>query len=266
MAGMATLRTRQVKRYGWIPDLPDQRDHGYAAPPVPRLPRSVDLRRGFAPPYDQGDLGSCTANAIAGAFQFARRKAKQGPDFVPSRLFIYFNERVVEGTANEDSGAMLRDGMKVCAKLGACPELSRPPAAGDWPYDPARFAVKPPPACYRVALRHQLLRYQRVPQSLAQTRGCLAQGYPFVFGFAVYEGFESQEVARAGEVPLPAPGERVLGGHAMVAVGYDDGAQRFLIRNSWGSRWGKKGYGTMPYAYLADADLASDFWTIRQTE
>lgn len=266
MAGMATLRKRVVKRYGWIPDLPDQRDQGYAAPPVPRLPRSVDLRRGFPPPYDQGDLGSCTANAIAGAFQFTRRKEKQGPDFVPSRLFIYYNERVVEGTVNEDSGAMLRDGMKVCAKLGACPEQSRPPAAGDWPYDIARFAVKPPPACYRVALRYQLLRYQRVAQSLAQMKGCLAQGYPFVFGFAVYEGIESQEVTRTGEVPLPAPGERALGGHAVVAVGYDDAEERFLVRNSWGARWGKKGYGTMPYAYLADADLAADFWTIRQTE
>jgi C1A family cysteine protease len=263
---MATLRTRQVKRYGWIPDIPDQRDHGYAAPPLARLPSSVDLRRGFPPVYDQGDLGSCTANAIAGAFQFTRRKEKQGPDFVPSRLFIYYNERVIEGTVNEDSGAMLRDGMKVVAKLGVCPEQSRPPAAGDWPYDVAKFAAKPPPVCYRVALRHQLLRYQRVARSLSQMKGCLAQGYPFVFGFSVYQGFESQQVARTGDVPLPAPGEKALGGHAVVAVGYDDASQRFLFRNSWGARWGKKGYGTLPYAYLAEADLADDFWTMRQTE
>jgi C1A family cysteine protease len=265
---MARLWTRTVKRYGWIPDLPDQRDLSYAAPlaRLKALPRSVDLRRGFPPAYDQGDLGSCTANAIAGAFQFSRRRARQRPDFVPSRLFIYYNERVVEGTVDEDSGAMLRDGMKVCAKLGVCPERSRPPGPGDWPYQPARFAVKPPPACYRVALRYQVLRYLRLPQSLAQMRACLASGYPFVFGFAVYESLESAAVARTGVVPLPGPGERPLGGHAVVAVGFDDAAQRFLIRNSWGAGWGKKGHGTMPYAYLSEPDLSGDFWTIRQTE
>jgi C1A family cysteine protease len=265
---MARLRNWQVKRYGWIRDLPDQRDLAYAAPlsRLKKLPRSVDLRRGFPPAYDQGDLGSCTANAIAGAFQFVRRKEKLRPDFVPSRLFIYYNERVLEGTVNEDAGAMLRDGMKVCAKLGACPERSAPPRAGDWPYDPARFAVKPPAACYRVALGYQVVSYRRVAQSLAQMRGCLASGYPFVFGFTVYDGFESDEVARTGEVPLPGPGERALGGHAVVAVGYDDATQRFLVRNSWGSRWGRKGYCTMPYGYLAEPNLAADFWTIRQTE
>lgn len=261
------LKPRTVQGFGWVPDLPDARDFLYSAPEavLTKLPKKVDLRREFPPVYDQGHLGSCTANAIGAAFQYGQRKQKQ-KDFMPSRLFVYYNERVVEGTVNEDSGAMLRDGMKVCAKLGVCPEHSRPPAAGDWPYDVSKFAVKPPAACYRVALRYQLLRYQRVTQSLAQMKGCLAQGYPFVFGFAVYEGFESAEVARTGDVPLPAPGERLLGGHAVVAVGYDDAAQRFFIRNSWGARWGKKGYGTMPYAYLADADLAADFWTIRQTE
>ncbi len=263
---MATLRPRRVKRYGWIPDLPDVRDYAYAAPRIERLPRAVDLRRGFGPPYDQGDLGSCTANAIAGAFQFVRRKEKQRPDFVPSRLFIYYNERAVEGTVNEDSGATLRDGMKVCAKLGVCPERSRPPAPSDWPYDPARFAERPPAACYRAALDHQLLVYRRIPQSLAPMRACLASGYPFVFGFTVYEGFESPEVGRTGEAQLPGPGERALGGHAVVAAGYDDAAQRFLCRNSWGAKWGQRGYFTMPYAYLVEQDLAADFWTLRQTE
>jgi C1A family cysteine protease len=265
---MARLRNWQVKRYGWIRDLPDQRDLSYAAPlaRLKRLPRAVDLRRGFPPVYDQGDLGSCTANAIAGAFQFVRRKERLRPDFVPSRLFVYYNERVLEGTVNEDAGAMLRDGMKVCAKLGVCPERSAPPRAGDWPYEPARFAVKPPAACYRVALGYQVVSYRRVAQSLAQMRGCLASGYPFVFGFTVYDGFESDEVARTGEVPLPGPGERALGGHAVVAVGYDDATQRFLVRNSWGPRWGKKGYCTMPYGYLGEPNLAADFWTIRQTE
>jgi C1A family cysteine protease len=249
-----------VKRYGWIPDVPDQRDHLYAAP-IARLrafPPKTDLRRQCPAVYDQGELGSCTGNAIAGAVQFDRRKLKRRPDFVPSRLFIYYNERVIEHTVESDSGAQIRDGIKSVAKLGVCPET-------EWPYDIAKFAVKPPATCYRHAKKYRAIGYQRVVQSLAQMKGCLASGYPFVFGFTVYESFESDQVARTGVVPMPAAAEKVLGGHAVLAVGYDDTAQRFIVRNSWGRRWGIAGYYTMPYAYLADDNLAADFWTIRVT-
>jgi C1A family cysteine protease len=249
-----------VKRYGWIPDVPDQRDHLYAAP-IARLrafPPKTDLRRQCPAVYDQGELGSCTGNAIAGAVQFDRRKLKRRPDFVPSRLFIYYNERVIEHTVESDSGAQIRDGIKSVAKLGVCPET-------EWPYDIAKFAVKPPPTCYRHAKKYRAIGYQRVVQSLTQMKGCLASGYPFVFGFTVYESFESDRVARTGVVPMPAAAEKVLGGHAVLAVGYDDAAQRFIVRNSWGRRWGIAGYFTMPYAYLADDNLAADFWTIRVT-
>jgi C1A family cysteine protease len=249
-----------VKRYGWIPDVPDQRDHLYAAP-IARLrafPPKTDLRRQCPAVYDQGELGSCTGNAIAGAVQFDRRKLKRRTDFVPSRLFIYYNERVIEHTVESDSGAQIRDGIKSVAKLGVCPET-------EWPYDIAKFAVKPPPTCYRHAKKYRAIGYQRVVQSLTQMKGCLASGYPFVFGFTVYESFESDRVARTGVVPMPAAAEKVLGGHAVLAVGYDDAAQRFIVRNSWGRRWGIAGYFTMPYAYLADDNLAADFWTIRVT-
>lgn len=249
-----------VKHYGWIPDVPDQRDHLYAAP-IARLrafPPKTDLRRQCPAVYDQGELGSCTGNAIAGAVQFDRRKLKRRPDFVPSRLFIYYNERVIEHTVESDSGAQIRDGIKSVAKLGVCPET-------EWPYDIAKFAVKPPATCYRHAKKYRAIGYQRVVQSLAQMKGCLASGYPFVFGFTVYESFESDQVARTGVVPMPAAAEKVLGGHAVLAVGYDDTAQRFIVRNSWGRRWGIAGYFTMPYAYLADDNLAADFWTIRVT-
>jgi C1A family cysteine protease len=94
-------------------------------------------------------------------------------------------------------------------------------------------------------------------------KGCLASGYPFVFGFTVYESFESQEVAKTGKAPMPKPGEQVLGGHAVVAVGYDDGQQCFIVRNSWGLKWGMKGYFTLPYGYLTDLNLSNDFWSIR---
>jgi C1A family cysteine protease len=230
----------------------------YAAPVemMAKLPSKVDLRPNCPPVYDQGQLGSCTGNAIAGAVQFDREKQKLKPDFVPSRLFIYYGERVIEGTVNSDAGAQIRDGIKVVAKQGVPPET-------DWPYDITKFADKPPPKAFTDALKDLAVSYSRVAQNLGQMKGCLASGFPFVFGFTVYDSFESQQVAQTGVVPMPASGESVLGGHAVVAVGFDDGQQRFIVRNSWGTGWGMQGYFTIPYAYLTDTGLASDFWTIR---
>ena len=252
------IRVHSIKRYGWTPDLPDARDHMYAAPVamMAALPTKVDLRPNCPPPYDQGQLGSCTGNAIAGAVQFEREKQHLTPDFVPSRLFIYYGERVIEGTVGTDSGAQIRDGIKVVANQGVPPET-------DWPYDIAKFAQKPPPKAFADALHDRAVSYSRLSQSLSQMKGCLASGYPFVFGFTVYDSFESQQVAQTGVVPMPAAGESVLGGHAVMAVGYDDGQQRFIVRNSWGANWGMKGYFTMPYAYLTERNLSSDFWTVR---
>jgi C1A family cysteine protease len=247
-----------TKHYGWIRDIPDQRDHLYAAPVVAlaALPPSVDLRAACPPVYDQGQLGSCTANGIAAALQFDRMKQKLTPDFIPARLFIYYNERVIEHTVASDSGAQIRDGIKSVGQQGDCPET-------EWPYNIANFAQKPPTNCYSDALKYKAVQYQRVLQNVNQMKGCLASGYPFVFGFTVYDSFESQQVAQTGAVPMPAPAEQVLGGHCVVAVGYDDAQQRFIVRNSWGTGWGMQGYCTMPYAYLTDPNLASDIWTIR---
>jgi C1A family cysteine protease len=252
------VRVHKVKRYGWMPDLPDARDHLYAAPlaMIGKLPPKLDLRPNCPPVYDQGQLGSCTGNAIAGAVQFEREKQKLTPDFIPSRLFIYYGERVIEGTVNTDSGAQIRDGIKVVANQGVPPET-------DWPYDISKFAQKPPPQAFADALTDRAVSYSRLAQSLTQMKGCLASGYPFVFGFTVYDSFESQQVAQTGVVPMPSSGESVLGGHAVMAVGYDDTQQRFIVRNSWGTGWGMQGYFTIPYAYLTDRSLASDFWTIR---
>jgi C1A family cysteine protease len=268
---MPELRRRKTGRYGWVPDLPDARDHLFAAPPatVAALPSRVDLRDQCPKTvYDQGRIGSCTANAIAGAFEFDL--LKQGlTDFMPSRLFIYYNERSVEGTVGTDSGAMIRDGVKSVATLGVCTEEEWPyddthpgTDGGPWPAG-ARAGQQPSQQCYTDALHHTVSSYQRVVRSLAQFKGCLAAGYPFVFGFTVYESFEGDTVAHTGVVPMPAPREHVLGGHAVLAVGYDDTEQRFTVRNSWGDRWGDGGYFTMPYAYLTERSLSSDFWTIR---
>ncbi|HTS91965.1 MAG TPA: C1 family peptidase [Stellaceae bacterium] len=248
----------KIKRYGWIPDLPDARDHLYAAPaPVLRtLPTKVDLRPGCPPVYDQGQLGSCTANAIGAALQFDRMKQSLAPNFVPSRLFIYYNERAMEGTISTDSGAQIRDGIKCVTKQGACPEL-------DWPYDITKFAVAPPKQDYLEALGNRAVSYSRLVQNLNLLKGCLASGYPFVFGFSVYESFESQAVAQTGMVPMPSPSEQSIGGHAVMAVGYDDSSNRFIVRNSWAATWGIGGYFMMPYAYVTDSNLADDLWTIR---
>jgi C1A family cysteine protease len=250
----------KIQRYGWIPDLPDQRDHIYAAAITApqQLPPSVDLRPQCPPVYDQGQLGSCTANAIGGAFQFTQLKEKLAQNWVPSRLFIYYNERSIEGTVSSDSGAQIRDGIKSVNQQGACPEDL-------WPYNIANFTDQPPANCYTVAAQNKVKTYQRIPQNLISMKACLASGYPFVFGFTVYDSFESQTVAQTGVVNMPAASEQVLGGHAVCAVGYDDSQQRFIVRNSWGTGWGQQGYFTMPYAYLTQAHpvLASDFWTIR---
>ena len=250
--------TYSTKHYGWLRDLPDQRDHLYAAPVVAlaALPTSVDLRSHCPPVYDQGQLGSCTGNGIAAALQFERMKQELTPNFIPSRLFIYYNERVIEHTVNSDSGAAIRDGIKSVSKQGDCPET-------EWPYDIAKFTQKPPSQCYHDALKYKAVQYQRLVQSVNQMKGCLASSYPFIFGFTVYDSFESQQVAQNGVVPMPGSTEQVLGGHCVVAVGYDDSQQRFIVRNSWGTGWGIQGYCTMPYAYLTDSNLASDFWTIR---
>ena len=250
----------KVSRYGWQPDLPDQRDYRYAAPAavLKKLPAMTDLRPGCPPVYDQGQLGSCTANAIGAAFEIGLIKQKAA-DFMPSRLFIYYNERLIENTTGSDSGAMIRDGMKTVSKDGSCSE-------NFWPYDIKKFAVRPTADCYKKALDHQVLSYHRVERVLDQIKGCLADGYPMVFGFTVYESFESSSVAKTGVLNLPGPAEQVMGGHAVLAVGYDDKTRRFIVRNSWSAQWGMHGYFTMPYDYLLNENLSDDFWTIRLVE
>lgn len=257
---MPSIIKRSPKWYGWLPDLPDHRDFLYSAVAPFRavLPQKVDLRRKCSAIENQGNLGSCTANALVGALEFL--EIKDGAKFVDlSRLFVYYNERVIEGTVNQDSGAYIRDGIKSLAKLGVCPEQ-------EWPYRISDFTKKPTAKCYKDAIRHRITSYHRIT-TIDEMRNCLADGFPFVFGFTVYTAFESQAVAKSGVVTMPGPKERVLGGHAVVAVGYDDGQKRFWVRNSWDTDWGQNGYFTMPYDYLdPQSNLADDFWTIRTAD
>ena len=241
-------------KYGWKPDLPDIRDFKFCVKRrVTKLPTSVDLRPLMPDVYDQKSLGSCTANAIAAASEFLWMKSKNV--IVPSRLFIYYNERDMEGTVSQDSGAQIRDGIKSIAKYGECYETV-------WPYDVSKFAVKPSKTCYNSALQHKALAYSRVAGTENDMKSALASGFPFVFGISVYDSFESDAVAKTGVVPMPKSTERVLGGHAILAVGYTDAKKQFIVRNSWGPGWGDKGYCYIPYAYLANPNLADDMWIV----
>jgi C1A family cysteine protease len=204
------------------------------------------------PVYDQKTIGSCTANAVVAQSQFL------DGEFL-SRLFLYYETRRLEGTVADDSGCVIRDVYKVLAKAGACLEKH-------WPYLPAKYATRPTASAYLEAKRHQALAYHSVLQDSHAIREALASGLPVAFGFTVFSGFESEEVRKTGIANLPTSKEKELGGHAVVLVGYDDAAQRFLVRNSWGEKWGQNGYFTMPYEYVLRPDLSSDFWVLTNVE
>ena len=250
--------SRAARRHGWIPDIPDHRDRRYKAPPkfLRALPSRVDLRAHCPPIYYQGHLDSCTGNAIAAAIQFDKMKQSHPETFRPSRLFIYYNERAIEHSINSDSGAQIRDGLKSVAKRGVCHEQL-------WAYRVGKFRQKPRRKCYTEAAKHPALTYHRVRRTLPQLKACLASGYPFIFGFWVYQSFHSEKVRHTGRASMPVRHDKVHGGHAVLAVGYDDGQRRFIVRNSWGRKWGMRGYFTLPYDYFTNHHLSQDFWTIR---
>lgn len=249
----------EFKCFGWLPDHPDPRDLQFAAlhPPMPGagpLPAAVDLSPTMSPVENQGNSNSCTGNSTAGALEYLLKK--EGKKFYDiSRLFLYYNGRWAEGYSKFDSGAYIRDVIKAVATWGAASESL-------WPFNLKKITTRPSDSAFAFAAKHKIKTYSRL-NTPDEMRQCLAEGYPFVFGFTVFAGFMSTAVAKTGHLEMPTASEGKEGGHAVLCVGYDDATQRFLVRNSWGDAWGMKGYFTMPYAYLADPNLASDFWTIR---
>ena len=246
-----------MRRYGWHPSLPDVRDRMMQAQPIDftKMPLHVDLRDKMPPVYDQGSLGSCTANATGAAIEYERIKDGQ-TRFMPSRIFQYYNTRYIEGTADQDSGGTIRDAVKAAASYGVVPETL-------YPYDIKHFAVKPPAEIYAEGRECMLKDYRRIPQSLNHMQLALAQGFPIIFGFSVYESFESDQVARTGNMPMPnAEREAMVGGHAVLAVGYDGDERVFYVRNSWGPKWGMDGYFKMPMDFIGSRSYADDFWVL----
>lgn len=247
--------------YGWKRDKPCDRDlyHDFVLHHSHGEIKKIDLRSKCPPVYNQSKLGSCTSNAIGGAYEFDEMYQKEENIFCPSRLFIYYNERKEEGTVDKDSGAEIRDGIKTINTIGVCPETM-------WPYDISKFAEEPPKECYEDAVRHKCVVYKRVTQTLTQLKQCLIEGFPIIFGITVYESFESDEASRTGVIPMPKEGEKELGGHAILCVGIDEDKDCFIFRNSWGTEWGDEGYGYLPIKYMLDKNLAADFWTLYRVE
>lgn len=259
------------KLFGWHRELPDQRDFKYALHEefqgAATLPPVVDLRQGMSSVEDQGSLGSCVANATAGQLELLQLRAIKDKENSPtvfnsefsdiSRLFIYFNARYLDGTSNRDDGTYIRSAIMSLRRWGICQEKI-------WPYDQGQVFNIPSRSAYSQGSKHKVFAGYRLDHtSELQLKLCLAKGYPFIFGISLYETFMSNYVAKTGLVPKPSPNERLVGGHAMLCVGYDATDRTYLVRNSWGIHWGMSGYCKIPMEYLHGA-LAADFWTIRK--
>lgn len=252
--------TRRIARYGWKRSLPDHRDLTADPAGLSILPE-VDPRADMPRIFDQGHLGSCTANAVAAAIEYDWILDNPGQHVRPrpSRLFIYYCERLIEGTLGQgDVGAYGRDGFKAAHKYGWVRE------AAEWPYDITRYADDPPPPVWSDAIQNILTKpYKTVERSVDVIKSVLSNKQTMAFGFSVFESFESAAVATSGIVPMPGPAEKMLGGHEVLAIGYLEAhPDHALCRNSWGSSWGLDGYFLMPWDYLMNAGLSDDFRTI----
>jgi len=242
-----------IPKYHWVKDKVDTRDHPYQLTGVSQ-PDIVDLRQYCSLIEDQGNLGSCTGNAIAGAIELINKRNNKLLDV--SRLFIYYYERMLIGTINYDSGAYIRDGIKACYTYGA-------PLESLWPYNISKFKTTPASTAIIDATKRKVTSYQKAADFNA-VMDAVTSGYPVIIGFSVYSSFETATVARTGIMPYPNVNrERLLGGHAVLIVGYNKNNNTFIVRNSWGTGWGDKGYFYMPFQVIQNTSMSSDFWVIK---
>ena len=236
----------------WKPDNRDTRDYKYQITQKAN-PNIIDLRPYCSSIENQDSLGSCTGQSIAGAIELLNKRSGKPNDV--SRLFIYYYERLILGTVNYDSGAYIRDGIKATNKYGASLE-------SHWPYDIRKFKQEPINEAKSDALNRKVTRYERVEDF----NGCidaLTNGYPVVMGFYVYDSFMSKNVTKTGIMPYPnTRREKLLGGHAVLLVGYNKTKKVFIVRNSWGTNWGDKGYFYMPFD-IVKPNMSSDYWIIK---
>jgi len=242
-----------IPKYHWVKDKIDSRDHPYQLTNTEQS-NIVDLRQYCSTIENQGNLGSCTGNAIAGAIELLHKRQNRTLDI--SRLFIYYYERMFIGTVNYDSGAYIRDGIKACYTYGA-------PTENLWPYNISKFRTAPSKTALTDAAKRKVTSYQRATDFNAVI-DAITSGYPVTIGFSVYSSFDTVNVARTGIMPYPdTKKERLLGGHAVLLVGYNKNNNTFIARNSWGTNWGDKGYFYMPFQVIQNTSMSSDFWVIK---
>jgi hypothetical protein len=246
---------QHFKLGGYRPEKQNSKDKKYSASRDRQLPPKVDLRSYMTPVENQGNSNSCTANAMAGAYEYlTNRILGQSADV--SRLFIYYNARELDGDCSQDQGTYLKSCVKVLRKHGACSENT-------WSFNLDQILEQPPKKAYKEAANFRVEDAARVEIDLYTMQSCLAEGYPFAFGLQLFSSF--QQAGSTGLVPMPDPdNEKHDGGHAMLCVGYSDVDQVFIVRNSWGADWGEEGYCYISYDYMTKPDLIHDCWTIRQ--
>jgi C1A family cysteine protease len=247
------------RKYGYKTGLPDHRDHKFSFSGSPsNLPPTFSLAQWDSIVFDQGQLGSCTANAISGALKTWMVKNDYKYPYVPSRLDIYYQERVLEGTVNQDAGAIIRDGFKVINDMGVCPEDEN--SQWNWPYDISKFTQAPPPSCEADGMLHKCLSYAQVNQDKASIQSALINGFPLVIGISVFEQIESSQCAKDGIITVPGLFDAPIGGHALRVSSYDE--NYVSGPNSWGKSWGDNGYYHLPWAYVLNPQLCSDIWSV----
>ena len=259
------------RHYGHLRDSPDARDikRRYGTGEIPHIDKHpvADLRGYLYHVYDQGDLNSCTANVVCAAYGVVLQKKAAMMnhvfyDFDPARLFVYYNSRGHHPDMTVDTGATLRNSLKVMRSFGVCRESF-------WPYQELQFSKKPLSASYQDAMGNNITEYESLVQDIDQFRACLHEGFPFAFGFEIYED-SFDRITRNGLMPIPSDAEIAsttdLETHAALAVGYDDNTRHITVLNSWGDSFGDKGYFYMPYDYITDPDRAFDFWKIAEVE
>lgn len=218
---------------------------------VVQIPASIDLRTSMPPIRDQGNLGSCTAFALDGHYCYLTNRS-----FTGSPLYLYYNERKQDGTIRIDAGSTITSGIRALKTTGLCKEQT-------WPYIIGNFTQLPTTGAYAEGALHRVITATAMTTNLQTLKTMVASGKVITFGFLVYSSFVSSTVARTGIVPIPKRGEQLLGGHAVTIVGYNDAKQWFIVRNSWGSAWGDKGYFYMPYGYVSNTRYSWDFWSIQ---
>ena len=229
----------------------------------------VDLRNNYNEEvYNQLNLNSSTANAVAFCFHYDQIKNYNKSVIKPSRLFIYYNERQSLNNQNENENedgnnlnsisVEIFDSINVLYNLGVCPECM-------YIYEEKNFNNKPDVECYKEALNNKLIVYNAIDQNLHQLKAALIEGYPVLCGVNIYSNFETDDVKETGNIKLPNDEDNLVGGLAITLVGFDEGDKVFIAKNSWGAEWGDNGYCYIPYNYILDPKLSSDFWIIRKT-